>query len=293
MLSLRLRAPELILVGFFAYLCILVPFFPARPHLRGWSMPLTLVAVVFSCVVLARLEQTRWRPAVNRFRDFFPIALTFGAFQSMERFLPRFYDQASEQRWIHWDRVVLQHWHLQSLIESMGALLPAFLELCYLLVYGLPFYCLALIYLAAKRRTVDGFLSVYLVGTLAAYGCFPFFPTEPPRLAFPDVAVPVFTTFFRQANLALLHAGTIHVGVFPSAHVSSAFAAAWGLFLAVPQKKQYGFGALVYAVCVSVAVVYGRYHYVVDVGAGFAIGLLAGVVALALYQFSRSRRLRM
>ncbi len=289
---LKLRAPEFILVGYFAYLCILVPFFPARAHLHGFTMPLALLAVFFSCSLLARLEQTPWRNAVSRFRDFFPIVVTFGAFQSMERFLPRHYDETSEQAWIHWDRVVLQNWHLQSLIESSGAVLPAILELSYLLVYGLPFYCLVLIYLVLKRRAVDGFLSVYLVGTLSAYGCFPFFPTEPPRLAFPGVAMPTVNTLFRQANLALLHAGTIHVGVFPSAHVSSAFAAAFGLFLALPQKKQYGFGALLYAVCVSVAVVYGRYHYVVDVVAGFVISLIAGLVALALYQLSRSRRLR-
>jgi membrane-associated phospholipid phosphatase len=83
-------------------------------------------------------------------------------------------------------------------------------------------------------------------------------------------------------NLFLLSQATIHVGVFPSAHVSSAFSAAWGLFLVKPRRRIFGWSMLIYAISVSIATVYGRYHYVSDVLAGLGVSLLAGGVCLFL-----------
>ena len=67
----------------------------------------------------------------------------------------------------------------------------------------------------------------------------------------------------------------IHSSVFPSAHVSSAFSAGWALLLYLPDRKRYGVGMLIYAASVAVAAVYGRYHYAVDVVAGFGVSLVA------------------
>ncbi len=71
-------------------------------------------------------------------------------------------------------------------------------------------------------------------------------------------------------NLWLVGDYGIHSSVFPSAHVSSAFSAAWALFGLLPERKRFGWGMLVYAVSVAVATVYGRYHYAADAVAGFA-----------------------
>ncbi len=174
---------------------------------------------------------------------------------------------------------MLATWHFGRAIESFGRLIPFYLELCYLLVYGLAAYCIGLLYTEKRREAVDRFLTIYLVGTLAAYALFPYFPTEPPRLVFAAMDNPGVTTWVRQLNLYILSKATIHVGVFPSAHVSSAFSAAWGMFLVFPKRKAFGWGLLVYAISVSVATVYGRYHYSADVLAGFGVSLIAGVLS--------------
>jgi membrane-associated phospholipid phosphatase len=129
---------------------------------------------------------------------------------------------------------------------------------------------------------IDRFLTVYLLGTLLAYALFPYFPSEPPRIVFPDLDRPLITTWARTLNLWILKIGTIHVGVFPSAHVSSAFSAAWGMLLVGPDRKIFGCALLLYAVSVSVATVYGRYHYAADVLAGFAVSLIPGLLCLIL-----------
>jgi membrane-associated phospholipid phosphatase len=50
------------------------------------------------------------------------------------------------------------------------------------------------------------------------------------------------------------------------------------MFLLVPERKAIGWVVLFYAASVSVATVYGRYHYSADVIAGFAVSLVAPMV---------------
>jgi membrane-associated phospholipid phosphatase len=98
--------------------------------------------------------------------------------------------------------------------------------------------------------------------------------------------MPHILTPVRELNLWLLGDYGIHSSVFPSAHVSSAFSAAWALFAFVPERKQVGWLMLVYAVSVAIATVYGRYHYGADALAGIAISLTPAAMILA------ARRLR-
>lgn len=284
---LRLRASEWIFIGFFGYLGALSHWFPDRPNLQHQPAAfLILIFLVF--VALAGLEQTRISRGISMARDFLPIVITLLAFRQMEYFLPPHFDHRLENVWIQWDRTLLESWHLKAAIEKFGAILPLYLELCYLAVYGLPFYCIAILYAENKRAAVDRFLVIYLTGTLVAYSLFPFFPSQPPRYVFPQVDTPGVITVLRRLNLAILKEGTIHIGVFPSAHVSSAFAAAWGMFLVLPRRKVFGWTLLVYAVSVSLSTIYGRYHYAADVAAGFGVSLVSAAAALLSNRASRN-----
>ena len=94
--------------------------------------------------------------------------------------------------------------------------------------------------------------------------------------------MPHVMTAVRQFNLWIVNGYGIHSSVFPSAHVSSAFSAAWALLLLMPDRKRFGIGMLIYAVSVSIATVYGRYHYAADVAAGFWISVAAGIVGAVI-----------
>jgi membrane-associated phospholipid phosphatase len=270
-----------VLICFFGYITGVSPFFRDRPVLK--YQPVFLLAAVFTLFWLAaRAEQTCFAQTAGMLRDWLPVIVTLQAFREMELFLPMRFEHRFEARWVQWDHVLLGQWHLRSMIESLGSLFPLTLELCYLLVYGIGFLCVALLYLLHRRLEIDRFLTIYLLGTLLAYALFPYFPSEPPRIVFPDLDEPLITTWARTLNLWILKIGTIHVGVFPSAHVSSAFSAAWGMFLVLPHRKIFGCGLLVYAISVSIATVYGRYHYAADVLAGFAVSLIPGLLCLIL-----------
>jgi membrane-associated phospholipid phosphatase len=174
-------------------------------------------------------------------------------------------------------------------IESFGGVIPGYLEVCYLLTSGAGCYALTILYLHRKRSRADRLLLVYVLGTLLSYALVPLLRLQPPRLAFPGDSVPSVPLLVRRINLIVLSGAGIHAGVFPSAHVSSTFAAAWGIFRALPEHRFYGWIFLVYAASVAVATVYGRYHYAVDAVAGIAVSLIAIWLANVLERRFASR----
>lgn len=270
------------LVGFFTYIAIVSPWFHDRPHLK--YQPLSVLLAIFALFCfLARMERSHLRIAISIIRDWLPIPLTIAAFREMELFLPRVFEHRYEGQWIIWDRVLLDHWRLRPAIESLGSAIPLYLELCYLLLYVLGISCVAVLYVQRRRGSVDRFLTIFLLGTLLAYALFPYFPSEPPRIVFAGIDNPAMMTWARKLNLWILQVATIHAGVFPSAHVSEAFSAAWAMFLLFPRRKILGWGLLWYAISVSIATIYGRYHYAADVLAGFGISLIPGAVCLVFW----------
>jgi len=203
------------------------------------------------------------------------MALVLVGYREMNWFTPRQRDYHLEMQWIEWDRLLLYHYNFQHAIEVAGSLIPNYLEFCYLLVYAVGPFTVAILYILHRRYLVNRVLLVYLLGTLSAYALFPYFPSEPPRSVFGASDLPNVTAGLRELNLFLVGNYGIHSSVFPSAHVSSAFSAAWAFMLFLPDKKWLGRGMLVYAISVAIAVVYGRYHYAVDALSGFGISLIA------------------
>ena len=284
---LGLRKSEWISIVFFCYIVCLRPFFRDRPRLQlqPFWIALSVVIILFS---ISRWEAGKWALAINRVRDWLPPAITLTAFQEMELFRPSYFPHHYEAIWIKQDAALLQNWHLRGMVESLGPVMPFYLEFCYLLVYGFPFYCIGILYVRNLRRFVDFFFVIYMAGTLGAYAMFPFFPSQPPRLLYPSVAMPHFASWVRGFNLFVLDKGSIHTGVFPSAHVSSAFSAAWAMFIIQPRRKILGWALTFYAVSVSLATVYGRYHYTADVLAGIGVSVATSFLCvLALQRFPK------
>ncbi len=269
----RLRDSEWIYLGFFAYTAILGLLFPLAGPVR---VRLVLIAAAAGAVFFALA-----RPRFTFVRDWLPVGLTLLAYREMDWFTPPFKDHHFERTWIAWDRMILHDWHLQKAIEILGPILPGYLEVCYLLVYAVGFYGIAVLYAVNKRERIDAFVSAYALSGLLCYAMFPFFPSDPPRTLFAS-DLPNVTTPLRHLNLLLVNGAGIHSSVFPSAHVSTGFAAAWALTHLLPERPWFGRGLLVYAISMSVATLYGRYHFAVDAVAGFAVSLIAIAIVAGL-----------
>lgn len=280
---LRLRPGEWVQVGFFLYVAIVAAFFPLRPPVRLWP-PLLPLIVGLTFAILARASS---HPASFIARDWLALAFTLLAYREMDWFTPDRHLYTLEQSWIVWDRKLLYDYGLQRLLESAGAAIPVLLEWSYLFVYSVGPFGVAVLYSLHKAERTWILLLFYVLGALLAYALFPYFPSEPPRTVFAGQDLPTLDTWMRRANLRVLGGYGIHSSVFPSAHVSSAFSAAFGMLAALPERKRVGWWMLGYACLVSVATVYGRYHYAVDAIAGLGVSLVAGAAAWA-YVKSRS-----
>jgi len=270
---LGLRSSEWLLTVYFAYVAAISPAFPLPSKFAPVLVAL-LVPALF--VALARGKHRGFSMA----RDWVAVAMVLVAYREMDWFsaLPRNFHL--ELTWLDWDRAILYRGGLQRAIEAAGAIGPMYLELCYALVYAVAPFVVAVLYLVHRRERVDGLVFLYLLGTLLAYALFPYYPTDPPRVAFGASDLPNITTPLRQLNLWLVGNYGIHSSVFPSAHVSSAFSAAWALLAYLPERRRFGWGMLVYAVSVAVATVYGRYHYAADAVAGLAVSLVPVLIVL-------------
>ncbi len=267
---MRLRPYEWLILAFFSYVAAIAPFFISGGETR-WLPAAVAAGVAAILIGLSRHNSI--------LRDFVPLAFTLGAYREMNWFTPAVRDHHLENAWIVWDRWLLSAAHLRAAIESAGPLFPSYFEICYVLVYAVAPISLAILLLNRHRDHVNTFWLAYLAGTLSAYALFPYFPSDPPRTVFADTDMPHMVTIFRRFNLAILGQYGIHSSVFPSAHVSSAFASAWGLLISMPDRRRYGWIVAAYALSVAIATVYGRYHFATDALAGFAVSFLAFLAA--------------
>lgn len=272
-----LRASERLAIAYFAYCCACSVVMPVRA-----GVPLATFSVnglvIGGFFLLAWAEGLRRRKYLRVMRDWYPLPLMLLAYREMGWFAPLTHTFRFEHGWIVWDRIALNDWGVRAAIELTGPLLPSLLEICYSLVYAIAPFCMGWLYYRRREGRMDEYLLQFLASIFLSYALNPFFPSEPPRSVFPGEDLPTITTVFRKFNLALVGNYGIHLSVFPSAHCSGAFGAAFAMMRVMPEERWIGRALLLLASGIATATLYGRYHYAVDALAGIGV---AAVVALA------------
>lgn len=289
-MGFSIRVSEWVVGAFFAWTTVLALVLPISAHMRARTL-LANAILLLVYLFLWRMHLHYWVEVV---RDWTPQALMILAYKQMGWFAPATHMNRLEHEWIIWDRLLLDNLQGRALIESLGLAMPALLELSYALVYAVPPITMLVIYATGLRKRADTLLTIYLLGLFLCYAQFPFWPSEPPRAVFPGQDMPNVHTGLRDFNLWLVGNYGIHTSVFPSAHVSGAFAAAFGIFYLLPQRRPIVMIYFAYAILVAIATVYGRYHYAVDAVGGFAVASFAfplGVWLVAQAERRRARKL--
>ena len=272
----RLRACEWVLIAHFGFAAV-----RAAPRACWtWFVVVALFAAAGSAA-LAFQESRTGRRAFAIARDWFPLPFLLIGYWSVDWFRNGRVTNGFQDSWVVLDRFLLRECGVKAAIEILGPVLPFTLELCYSLLYPLPGLALVFLYLGGRRKDAPLFLLVLLLASFTSDTLMPMFPSTDPRLRFPGEDLPSWLTPTRALNLGLLENLDIRLSVFPSGHVTVGFATAFGILLAWPERKRLGAVSVLIACVVSVAAVYGRYHYVVDVLSGAAVSLAAaGLVAV-------------
>jgi membrane-associated phospholipid phosphatase len=269
-----LRSSEWALVVYFCYTGVLSLILPVRADIRNVVLGLNFT-VLTGLFLLAWVDSLRGREFLSIVRDWYPTTLMLLAYREMGWFAQPRYEFTLERAWVKWDRILLNDWGLKRLIELTAPVGPGLLEVAYSLVYTIAPFSIAMLYAYHKRWRVNAFLFTFLLGIFLSYSLFPYFPSEPPRTVFPGQDFPSVETVFRRFNWWLLGGYGIHTSVFPSAHVSGAFAGAFAMIRLLPERRWVGRFLLVLAVLIATATIYGRYHYAVDAAAGLAIAIVS------------------
>jgi membrane-associated phospholipid phosphatase len=266
------RRPEWIIFAFLLYAPALTFFIPT-PNGLGTRLASLNLAVIAAYAGLVCLNFAKPRLMLAVIRDWLPLGMIPLAYREMGWFALPHHPALLESQWAAWDRLVLEHGG-KTVIESLGPVLPSLLELSYGLVYVLPPFALAVLYLYGRRDMADRFLTVVLLSVLVSYAQFPLWPSDPPRVVFPELDLPSYNTIFRRFNLWMVGNYGIHTSVFPSAHVAGAFSTAFGFRLVMPNEKRVYRSLFGIAVLIGIATIYGRYHYLADATCGAAIACL-------------------
>lgn len=263
----RPRPSEIVLLAYFVYATMVALALPVPVEIRTRTVLVNLALLTLYPVLIQR------NPPF--LRDWVQLPLMLLGYWEMGWFALPHTGTELEEAWVVWDRWLLDDLHLRTAIESLGALVPAILEVCYTLVYTIAVASLTMLYAGRLHHRAEELLFPVMLATFASYALFPYFPSEPPRSVFPDADLPSTITVFRRFNHWMLGKGGIHTSVFPSAHVSTAFAAAFALrrFPEVPAAFRHG--VLVLSVMIAISTVYGRYHFLADAVAGFLLAYAA------------------
>lgn len=272
------RRSEWALIAYFLYVILLARILPAAAPAPNLILALNL-AILAGYVLLAQADSLRRRRPLSVIRDWFPLPLLLLAYREMGWLAPVRHTYQLERTWVQWDKFLLNTLGVKALIECLGPVVPSLLDISYTLVYAVPYFALGALYAYGHSDRVDRFLFPFALAVLSAFALFPLFPSEPPRTAFPGQDFPAWVTFFRRFNWGMLESYGIHTSVFPSAHVSGAFSAAFAMRMVLPEKKWTWRLLLIMAAMIATGSVYGRYHYLADAAAGLALSVAAVTVS--------------
>jgi membrane-associated phospholipid phosphatase len=278
------RIAEMLQSGFAVLLAIAawVPALrslPARRRLRITALGAVVVAADAIACATPRFLPVEASAAL---RDWLPVVLMLVPYWQTGQFFRG--PNAKIQRWLL--RLDLR-WLSRTAARSGTARtrLGLALEIAYVFCYPFVPLGLAALYIGGRRAHADFFWLVVLVATYLCYAVTPFFPAMPPRDATkfaPGSRAPVANdpaladaaygpqNRGRRFNRWLQEWGSIHAISFPSAHVASTLAVSLVLLRWMPVT---GACFLAVAVCIAIAAVAGRYHYLLDVLLGAAVAL--------------------
>ena len=158
-------------------------------------------------------------------------------------------------------------------VAAVSELLHLAYATYYLLVYVPPI----VLYARGQR---DAFVSTVLALTIVYGICFvtyALFPVDGPRYLVGPAAAPDGP--IRAFVLTLLDRGSSRGTAFPSSHVAASVVAA---LCALRFQRRLGVGIATVTVALTVATVYGGFHYAVDAAVGLLLGGAAWLISTAL-----------
>lgn len=238
---------------------------------------LALIALSSGLIVLAERRPSRstWMARLL----FYPIAMNV-VFQQLRTAIPTVQPWKADEA-LHAIDLALVGGNLSLAIEPwVNPVATEILSFCYLLFFPYLLFSIV-VYLFGDRRDDLGLAKTFCAGLFSLYGIgflgYSLVPASGPYLAMAgEFGVPLDGWRLTQWNDAIVHMGSNGVDVFPSLHCA---VSAFFLMFDFAHRRWRFWSYLVPAVGLWISTIYLRYHYFVDVVAGFALAAVAMAIA--------------
>jgi len=215
---------------------------------------------------------------MRRLLDWLPLPLIFLSYQAAGWAGRRLARPSADTWLLEWDRRLFGADPGVWLALNLPRPALDFLDLYYFSYYVLV---LAAPLVALRRNGRGGLWRFWTTAATSFLICdllFPWFPSTPPRLLFPEFA---YGGGPQAVNLWILDRFSIGGNVFPSSHVAAAvsFALCHRRF-----DRRRGWWFLAWAAGIAASTVSGGYHYGVDAAGGILVGIAADWMAERIYR---------
>lgn len=271
---MRLRPFDVLTLGYFATVSVLVLVFHRRVH-HWYAYPLGFAAAALVVVVLVaahhRHPDRRWIAMLRWTYPLIASPVLYGAIAGYVLVLRGHFVDAGMNAW----ELRAFHGHPNVVIDRLAT--PPLTELLYLCYFGFyAFFLVPPLLLFLRRRYAD--LERYTFTLMAAlYACYLGFPLVPLRGPVDSLTgefggVELTGYLIVPVQKYIMATGDPAGACFPSAHVAGAWAAMFAI-RALWGRRTFRVVAP-FTVGLTVAVVYTRYHYLSDALAGFVVSVV-------------------
>ena len=160
-----------------------------------------------------------------------------------------------------------QAFRIPELVRRTPRWIAEVLEFSYAGVYPLVPIAFLVHMLYSRAPDADRFWTIVLVTDYVCFAMLPFIQTRPPRAL--ETGDP-WSTHLRAFNMVIVNHASIRMNTVPSGHAAEALASALLVLDAPPPVVV---GMFLAGGAVSVGAVFGRYHYALDIIAGWATAI--------------------
>ncbi|HEX4075157.1 MAG TPA: phosphatase PAP2 family protein [Candidatus Acidoferrales bacterium] len=262
---------EWITLAYFAWLeAIVLVCHRNIPHAGRYFAIHLLIAAAIGCLVGGA---ARSRSEVIRFaRHWYPLPLYIFCFEELQGLVHAIFPGWFDPWLVAFDYSIANVHPSVWLARFASPALNDFMQFAYM-TYFLELVVLPAILYARRERLA--FWTVMVSTAIANYSIYAIaivLPVESPYYSLARLQTKPLAGGGCTALIDLIERfGRVHGAAFPSAHVAGSMVAV----LAAWRYRRWLFWVCVpFFACMCVATVYGRYHYVADVLAGFAVGAI-------------------